>query len=98
MIKWTTPTLKCTIPKEIVCDYILLTISQGSAFVEKEIPGANIEEGVFYVVLNQEETSKFKTNQYAYAQLNIMKGNKRLGTNKVQLMVDSNLHNEVIEI
>lgn len=96
MIKWTTPTLKCTIPSDLVFDYILLTLKQGNTVIEKEIQSSEVEEGVFNVFFTQEETGQLAKGRVE-AQLNIMNGNTRLATNIVELMLNKNLHDEVID-
>lgn len=96
MIKWTTPTLKCTIPNDLQLDYVLLTLKQNSIAIEKRIEAANITDGVFEVYFTQEETGQFYKNMSIEAQLNIMHGETRLATNIVQLKITENLHDEVI--
>lgn len=96
MIKWTTPSLKCTIPKEVVFDYILLTLVQGNITLEKTIQSGDVTDGEFIVTFTQEETGQFNFNLAVNAQLNIINGEQRLATNIVQMQVSKNLHNEVI--
>lgn len=99
MIQWTTPTLTCTIPEGLECDYVILTLMQGSTKVEKQIAAADISDNQFEVTLTQAETGQFeKTNLYSVieAQLNIVKGTTRLATNIVQLSLTKNLHDEAI--
>ena len=96
MIKWTTPSLKCTIPKEVVFDYILLTLIQGNITLEKTIQSGDVTDGEFIVTFTQEETGQLNFNLAVNAQLNIINGEQRLATNIVQMQVSKNLHNEVI--
>lgn len=98
MIEWTTPTITCTIP-EVECDYILLTLKQGSTIIEKRIEASEISNNQFSATFTQAETGQFeKTNLYSTieAQLNIIKGSTRMATNIVQLSLTKNLHNEAI--
>lgn len=97
MIKWTTPTLKCSIPEGIELDYILLTLSQGNITIEKTISSESIVDNAFSVFFTQEETGQFNKNLGIEAQLNIINGGTRLATNIVQLKISKNLHNEEIE-
>lgn len=99
MIKWTTPTLTCTIPEGLDYDYVLLTLAQGNVIIEKRIEASEITNNQFSVTFTQTETGQFKsTSVYSFieAQLNIVKDDTRLATNIVQLSMDKNLHNEVI--
>lgn len=96
MIKWTTPTLKCTIPNDLNFDYIILTLKQSDKKVEKKVIYDDVKDGVFYTTFTQEETSKFDKNVRLLAQLNIMSGDTRLATNIVELSIGDNLHNEML--
>lgn len=96
MIRWTTPTLQCTIPKEIDCEYIILTLKQNKVLIEKTIQSSEIVDGVFSVTYTQDETSRFQKDIAVEAQLNIINGASRLATNIIPLHVDRNLHNEEI--
>lgn len=95
MIKYTTPTLKCTIP-DIDFDDILLTLSQGNTILEKIIEKESVVDNQFDVYLTQEETGMFRVNQDIEAQLNIFKDEDRLATNIVKIKITKNLHDEVI--
>lgn len=96
MIKWTTPTLKCTIPNNVGFDYIVLTLEQGNTKLEKTITSSEVIDGVFNVTFTQEETGMFERYNVVNVQLNLVDGEQRLATNIVQLQVTRNLHNEVI--
>lgn len=96
MIKWTTPTLKCTIPSELIFDYILLTIKQGNTKIEKTIQSSEVSEGEFNVTFTQEETGQLSKGKVE-VQLNLMNGITRLATSIVELELTKNLHDEVIE-
>lgn len=97
MIKWTTPSLKCTIPEGLEYDYILLTLIQGNYTLEKRIPAIQVIDNEFSVFFTQEETSSFKLFEKIDAQLNVMKGSIRQATNIVSLQITRNLHDEFIE-
>lgn len=96
MIKWTTPSLKCTIPKEVVFDYIILTLVQGDITLEKKIQSGDVTDGEFIVTFTQEETGQLNFNLAVYAQLNIINGEQRLATNIVQMGVTKNLFDGVL--
>jgi hypothetical protein len=96
MIKWTTPTLKCTIPEGIEFDYILLTLMQDDVVVEKTI--TDVVDNTFEVFFTQEETSLFKLFKKIEAQLNIINGEVRMATNIVELGITKNLHDSLIEV
>lgn len=96
MIKWTTPSLKCTIPEGLEYDYILLTLKQGGIALEKTIQKESVVDNYFIAQFSQEETGQFNKDLSIEAQLNIMNGNTRLATNIVQLKITRNLHDEVI--
>lgn len=99
MIKWTTPTLRCTIPEGLEYDYVILTLSQGSTTIEKRIEAADITDNEFSVTFTQTETGQFsRSNMYSKveAQLNIINGDSRLATNIVELSIERNLHDEAI--
>lgn len=96
MIKWTTPTIKCTIPNEMPLDYVLLTMKQESVIIEKKIMAADVEDGVFYVTFNQEETSLFDFGKKIKVQVNIMSGSTRLASRILEIVATCNLHNEAI--
>lgn len=91
MIKWTTPSLKCTIPKEVVFDYIILTLVQGDITLEKKIQSSDVTDGEFIVTFTQEETGQLNFKLEVNAQLNIINGEQRLATNIVQMGVTRNL-------
>lgn len=97
MIKWTTPSLKCTIPEGIDFDYILMTLTQGNIVLEKTINASDVVDNSFTVFFTQEETGSFKTDIKVRCQLNLMYGSTRLATNIVDLSITQNLHNEVID-
>ena len=97
MIKWTTPTVKCSIPPELPLDYVLLTLKQREIKLEKKIDAPEIEDGVFYVRFTQEETSMFNIGYNIEAQVNIMSGSTRLASRKLTITPTDNLHNEVID-
>lgn len=97
MIKWTTPTLNCIIPKNITGDYVLLTLSCECSVIERTVPFSDITDGQFTVVLSQEETALFDVGDTVQAQINVMSGNLRLASNILTLKVGRNLHDEVIE-
>lgn len=96
MIKWTTPRLKCTIPQDLPLDYVLLTLKQGAVVLEKKILSQEIEDGIFYVTLSQEETSLFNVGLSINAQVNIMSGDTRLASRVLNLTATKNLHDEEI--
>lgn len=96
MIKWTTPRLKCTIPQDLPLDYVLLTLKQGAVVLEKKILNQEIEDGIFYVTLSQEETSLFNVGLSINAQVNIMSGDTRLASRVLNLTATKNLHDEEI--
>lgn len=96
MIKWTTPSLKCTVPSNIEFDYILLTLTQGAKVIEKTFASGDIVDGSFTATFTQEETGSLSPNIVVNAQLNIMKGEQRLATNIEQLQLSKNLHDEII--
>lgn len=96
MIKWTTPSLTCTVPDGIEYEYIVFTLSQNDIKVEKTIQAEDVVDNKFTVTLTQTETSQFNIAYKVEAQLNIMHGNTRLATNIVELQMSKNLHNEEI--
>lgn len=96
MIKWTTPTLKCTIPSDLEVDYVILSLRQDNVLLEKTIDKAEIENGVFYVTYSQIGTGRFNHDKKVEAQLNIMNGDTRIATNIIELKITKNLHPEVI--
>lgn len=99
MIKWTTPTMECSIPSDIECDYVILSLKQGDVLIEKTVQSSDIVEGAFSVTLTQSETGQLvPSNLYTQveAQLNIIKGTTRIATNIVILEVSDNLHDQSI--
>lgn len=96
MIKWTTPILRCSIPTELVFEYILLTLKQGNTSIEKTILSDEVVDGKFDVVFSQEETGQFQLYKEIEAQLNIMNGDVRVATNIVKMKIERNLHDEII--
>ena len=96
MIKWTTPTLKCTIPSGIEFDYILLTLMQDDVVIEKKVD--TVVDDTFEVFFTQEETSRFSLYKSVQAQLNIINGGIRMATNIVELGISKNLHDSIIEV
>lgn len=97
MVKWTTPTVKCTIPDELPLDYLILTLKQDAVLLEKKVMAEEIEEGVFYVTFSQEETSLFDFGKKIKVQVNIMSGSTRLASRILEIMATCNLHEGVIE-
>ena len=97
MIKWTTPTIKCTIPDGLEFDFILFTIKQNDYVVEKTIYPEQVENSEFNVFFTQQETSGFQLFSPIEAQLNVMKNGTRIATNINQLCIERNLHDEAIE-
>lgn len=99
MIKWTTPTMECSIPSDIVCDYVILSLRQGDVLIEKTVQSSDIVDGAFSVTLTQSETGQLvPSNLYTQveAQLNIIKDSTRIATNIVILEVSDNLHDQSI--
>lgn len=99
LINWTTPTIQCTIPSDIVFDYILMTLLQKETNIkiEKTIMAESVDEGKFSVYFTQEETGQLSTDYLVEVQCNIMNGLTRLATKKVKMQVGDNLHDAVIE-
>ena len=100
MIKWTTPTLLCKIPKDIAFDYLILTLKSRSYKINKTVPFSEIEDGTFSITLSQEETSKFEIGTNVEAQVNIISDGDlltRLGSNIICLHVCRNLYDEEIQ-
>ena len=104
MIRFTTPTLVMrllkpdkTVYKDLVFDYILVTLTSGGVIIEKEIPYEETREGVFTVHYTQEETGQLTVGTKCEIQLNIMVGNERLAGPAKCLIVDKNLHKAVIK-
>lgn len=98
MIKWTTPTLCCSIPKDINLDYLILSLKQGTTLLEKTVDKGQIdEEGNFTVFLTQEDTGLFNMFKKVEAQVNIIFEDVRMATNIVEVQFTENLHDEVIE-
>lgn len=98
MIKWTTPTLVCSVPEGIEFDYILLTLKQGQVAIEKRIDPDAVTDNEFSVFFTQYETSQFNLVNVVEAQLNIMHGETRLATNIIELKIARNLHDELIGV
>lgn len=96
MIKWTTPTIKCTIPNDLIFEYIILTLRQSNIKVEKRVNFEDVTDGVFYAHFEQKDTSKFNKEYKVKAQLNIMHGDTRLATNIIELKMGENLHDELL--
>lgn len=96
MIRWTTPTLKCTIPKDLPLTYLELKIEQNNKQVVKRVEATDINDGVFYVTFSQEETSSFVIGN-AEVQLNIMNGDVRMATNIVPIHITKNLKDELMD-
>ena len=98
MIKWTTPTLKCTIPNDLTFEYLIITFLQNSKkIIEKRIDYSDVIDGSFEITLSQEETGMFYKDVAVEVQLNIMQGETRMATNIVQLIITKNLHDEEIQ-
>lgn len=95
-IPWTTPSLNCKIPKDLIFDYLYITFLQSNIKIEKIIEYSQVEEGCFTITLSQEETGKFKKNSCVEVQCNIMCDNVRIGTSIAILKVCRNLHDEII--
>lgn len=98
MIRWTTPSLKCSIPQGVDFNYILLTLIQGNTIIEKRIESNEVVDNSFTVFFNQEETGQLMVGMKVKVQLNLMYGNTRIATNIVELQATENLHNEIIEV
>ena len=103
MIEYTTPTLPITIKyrdgtvaSDLEFDYVLLTLSGEGMRIERKVDYEDVTEGRFEVELTQEETGSLIANSTLEAQLNIMIGSNRIGTNIKKLTVTKNLHGEVI--
>lgn len=96
MIAWTTPTLKCSIPKEVEFDYLVLTLKSKNTKLEKKIDSSEIDNGKFNITLSQEETAMFSNSVVVDAQVNIIQDETRLASNILRLQICSNLHNEVM--
>ena len=96
IIKWTTPTLTCKIPEGLVFDYIIFTLSQNEKTVERRIDKSEVVDNKFNVFITQEETGQFSKNFLVKAQLNILLGENRQGTNTLTLKITENLHDKVI--
>lgn len=96
MIKWTTPSIKCTIPDGLEFDYILLTIKQGEYVIEKNIDAESVVDNSFVVFFTQEETSGFQLFTPIEAQLNVMRQGVRIATNIDTLRIEKNLHDDYI--
>lgn len=97
MIKWTTPTLICSIPTNLEFDYIILTLKQNEVVLNKRIEKEEVNLGRFEVQFTQEETAMFDVLFNVEAQLNIINGHNRLSTNIETLLITKNLYDEVIE-
>lgn len=97
MIKWTTPTIKCTIPDGLDFDFILFTLKQGDYLIEKNIYPEQVEDNAFSVFFTQEETSRFQLYTQIEAQLNVMKNGVRIATNISSLCIERNLHDDYID-
>lgn len=94
MIRWTTPTLTCTIP-EIVFDYLILTITDEKCnAINKRISSEAVIENQFDVTLTEEETKMFPSGTKVFAQINFIWGDKRLATNIIPITVMKNLYNK----
>lgn len=96
MIKWTTPTIKCTIPEGLEFDFILMTVKQYEYVIEKMVAPEQVVDNTFSVFFTQEETSGFEMYAPIEVQLNAMKGGVRIATNITQLTIEKNLHDEFI--
>ncbi len=103
MIEFTTPTLTNTIryrdgtvASDLVFDYVLLTLSNECAKIERKVDYTDVHEGVFGVELTQAETGALKPGSVVEAQLNVMVDTTRIGSKTKRLTVTKNLHNEVI--
>lgn len=96
MKKWTTPSVKCTIPKELPLDYVLLTLKQDAIKIEKKVMANEVKDGVFYVSFTQEETSMFDAGKKIQVQVNIMSGNTRLASRILEVVATCNLHDGVL--
>ena len=96
MIKWTTPSIKCTIPEGLEFDYILVTVKQNEYVIEKMVGQEQVEDNAFTIFFTQEETSGFQLFAPIEVQLNAMNGGVRVATNIAQLCIERNLHDEYI--
>lgn len=96
MIKWTTPSIKCTIPDGLEFDFIFMTVKQGDYVIEKMVAPEQVEDNAFIVFFTQEETSGFQLFTPIEVQLNAMKDDVRIATNINQLCIERNLHDEYI--
>lgn len=96
MIRWTTPTIKCKVPEELVFDFILMTVKQGEYVIERMIAPEEIIDSYFSVFFTQEETSEFELFEPIEVQLNAMRGGVRIATNINELCIERNLHDEYI--
>lgn len=96
MIKWTTPSLECSVPTDLDFDYILFTLVQGDYVIEKMVAKEQVEDDKFSIIFTQEETGGFKLFTSIEAQINAMKGDVRVATNIEKLTIEKNLHDGTI--
>lgn len=97
MIRWTTPTLECTIPTDIDFDYLILTIKCGEAEIDKEVQASEVTDGEFSITLTQAESSLFPAGAFVSAQINFIDGGTRFASKRESLYVSENLYNREIK-
>ena len=71
MIKWTTPSIVCTIPEGIEFDYILLTVKQEEIIIEKRIEARQVVDGTFSAFFTQQETAQLSSIKPALAKYDV---------------------------
>lgn len=97
----TTPTFILTLPAEVDLDEaqsVYFTLSQDNyRSVTKTGADLIIEDNIVSVYLTQEETLKFRPNEYAKLQLNwTYTGGARASSRTVDIFIDENLLKEVV--
>lgn len=103
MRQFTTPSLKITLKRkdgtiatDLEFDYLIFSIRSECFKIDKQIPFSEVQEGIFYVLLSQEETARLKIDSNVEVEVNFFAGQGRFATSIKRVKVDRNLLNRVI--
>lgn len=104
MRQYTTPTLNITlkhkdgsVASDVDFTYLIFSLRSACYQIDREIPKADVTDGVFSVTFTQEETGKMKLGDDIEMELNFFHNDKRFATEIKRMKVNRNLLNEVIE-
>lgn len=103
MREFTTPTFNITIKyrdgtiaSDLEFDFVLFTLVNECATIEKKVMYEETTEGRFAIDFTQEETGRLKPGSNAECELNVMAGGKRIGSAIKRISISKNLHQGVI--